>query len=194
MSVRLASRADREPVAQLLTRAFTDDPAMAYIWPDPAARARGLPRLFRFLFDADAQAGMRLVSASGEAATFWRGPGRAKASRGELLRRLLPMLRAFGPTLGRALSLSDAIAAHMPAGDFWYLHIAGCDPAQQGKGLGRVVVQAGLDRAAGRLPCYLETATEWNLGFYQGLGFVVTAEWRVPKGGPTFWSMLRLPG
>lgn len=194
MSVRLAARADREPIAQALARAFADDPAMAFIWPDPVTRARGLLRLFRLLFDADAQAGMRLLTDDGEAATFWRGPGRAKAGRSEMLRHALPMLHAFGPAFGRAMSLSGAMDAHMPAGDFWYLHIAGCDPAHQGRGFGRAVIQSGLDRAAGRLPCYLETADPANIGFYQGLGFAVTGEWRVSGAGPLFWSMLRPPG
>ena len=70
-------------------------------------------------------------------------------------------------------------------------HIAGCDPAHQGKGLGGAAVRAGLERAAGRLPAYLETAKERNLAFYQRLGFRVTDEWSVPGGGPRFWSMLR---
>ena len=192
--VRLAAAPDREGVARLLARAFADDPAMSYIWPDPAARARALPRLFRLLFDSDAAAGMRLVTASGEAATFWRGPGKVRSGTGELLRRALPLLATFGAALPRALAVSGAIDRHMPAGDFWYLHIAGCDPAHQGKGHGRAAVRAGLDRAAGRTRCYLETATEANLGFYAGLGFAVTDEWRVGRGGPIFWSMLREPG
>ena len=79
----------------------------------------------------------------------------------------------------------------MPQGDFWYLHIAGCDPAAQGRGFGRRALVAGLERAAGRTPCYLETATERNLGFYASVGFAVTDEWRVGRDGPRFWSMLR---
>lgn len=192
--VRLAAAADREAVARLLARAFADDPAMAYIWPDPVVRARGLPKLFRLLFDGDAQAGMRLVTAGGEAATFWRGPGMARAGGLDLMRRIVPLLTTFGPAIGRALAVSGAIDKHMPSGEFWYLHIAGCDPAHQGRGLGRVVVQSGIDRVAGRMRCYLETATEANLGFYGALGFSVTAEWRVAADGPTFWSMLRPPG
>jgi len=67
----------------------------------------------------------------------------------------------------------------------------GCDPAARRRGLGVAMVRAGLSRAAGRLPCYLETASGANLGFYVALGFDVTAEWQVPGGGPRFWSMLR---
>jgi len=191
--VRVAAGADRVPVTQMLSRAFADDPAMSFIFPDPADRARRMPRLFALLFDSYRMAGMRLVTAGGEAATLWRGPGRVHTGRLEMLRQALPMFATFGRALPRALALSDAIGAHMPSGAFWYLHIAGCDPVAQGKGLGGAVVRAGLTRAAGRMPCYLETATEANLGFYAKLGFAVRSEWRVPKGGPRFWSMLRPP-
>lgn len=193
-TVLSAGKADRPRVIAMLARAFADDPAMSYIFPDPAQRARRTQRLFGLLYDSDARAGMRLVTAGGEAATLWRAPGQNHTSRTEMLSQALPMLATFGTALWRALTLSDAVSAHMPSGQFWYLHIAGCDPAAQGRGLGAAVVRAGLGRAAGRLPCYLETATEANLGFYRALGFAVTDEWCVPRGGPRFWSMMRPPG
>lgn len=189
--VLTAGQRDRDAVTAMLARAFADDPAMCFIFPDPVQRARRTPRLFGLLFDSDAAAGMRLMTAGGEAATLWRGPGRVHTGRAEMLRQALPMLATFGTALRRALILSDAIGAHMPGGDFWYLHIAGCDPAMQGRGYGAAAVRAGLGRVAGRLPAYLETATERNLAFYTGLGFAVTGEWCVPHGGPKFWSMLR---
>ena len=77
----------------------------------------------------------------------------------------------------------------MPSGAFWYVHIAGCDPARQGRGLGSAAIRAGLDRM-GQLPTYLETATERNVALYKRLGFAITDEWRVGGGGPRFWSML----
>lgn len=190
--VRTAGRGDRPAVVAVLSRAFQDDPAMSWIFPDPTDRATRLARLFGLLFDSDAS-GMRLVTAGGEAATLWRGPGRVQTGPLEMLRRAIPILRALGPNRARAMRVADAIDAHMPPGRFWYLHIAGCDPAHQGKGLGAAAVRGGLERGAGRLPAYLETATERNLGFYAGLGFAVTGEWTVPGGGPRFWSLLRQP-
>ena len=190
--VRTAGRADRTRTAALLARAFAQDPAMSWIFPDPADRATRLPRLFALLFDEDS-AGMRLITEGGEAATLWRGPGAAHTSTAAMIRQAWPMWRALGTAIPRALAVSNAIAQHMPAGDFWYLHIAGCDPAAQGRGLGAAIVRAGLSRGAGRLPVYLETATEQNLGFYRALGFSVTDQWTVPRGGPRFWSMLRQP-
>jgi len=189
--VRVAGNRDRSSIAATLARAFGEDPATSFIFPDPVRRARQLPKLFALLFDEDVR-GMRLVTAGGEAATLWRPPGGNRTSRLDLLREAIPLLRIFGTALGRALAVSDAIDLHLPDGEYWYLHIAGCEPAQQGKGFGGAAVRAGLERIAGSgLPAYLETPLERNIGFYQGLGFEVTADWVVPKGGPRFWSMWR---
>ena len=175
----------------MLARAFADDPAMKFIFPDPAERARRMPRLFALLFDEDGLHGMRLATGGGEAATLWRAPGHLRTGRLAMLRQAIRMLTTFGAALGRALAVSNAIEAHLPGEPCWYLHIAGCDPAHQGKGFGGEAIRAGLARAAGRLPCHLETATERNLGLYTSVGFQVTGEYRVPDGGPLFWSMLR---
>lgn len=191
MTARLATDSDRRAVTALLSRAFADDPAMSWMLPNPAVRARKLPSLFRLLYDEDAAHGVRLMTAGGEAATLWRSPGHAETPPLTMLRSALPMLATFGFALGRAFAVANAIDAHFPKHPFWYLHIAGCDPAHQGKGLGKAAVQAGIDRMGGSgLPFYLETATERNIGFYQGLGFRVTDEWRVGRDGPVFWSML----
>ena len=190
--VRAATAADRTAVAAMLARAFRDDPAMSFVFPDPRDRAVRLPRLFALLFDEDA-GGMRLVTAGGEAATLWQAPGASHTpTLWQMLRSAWPMWRALGGAIPRGLAVTNAIAAHMPAGEFWYLHIAGCDPAAQGQGHGGRAIRAGLAKTGG-LPAYLETATEANLGLYRALGFEVTGEWDVPGGGPHFWSMLR-PG
>lgn len=193
-TIRVADTADRTAIAAMLARAFAADPATSFIFPDPEERARRLPRMFALLFDEDAQ-GMRLVTEGGEATTLWRGPGENHMSMLDMLLQAWPMWRIFGNALGRALAVSNAIDANFPSGDYWYLHIAGCDPAAQGRGLGGAVIRSALDRVADSgLPAYLETATPRNLGFYQGLGFEIISEWTVPKGGPRFWSMMRPAG
>lgn len=192
MNVRLAVSADRAALCAMLARAFADDPAMVWLFPDAALRAQRLPRLFALLFDHDGPAGTRLTVGDAAAATFWRGPGMAASSFADLLRAAGALLAIFGRATPRALAISHAIEAHFPREPFWYLHVAGCDPAQQGKGLGAMAVRAGIERMGGAgLPFYLETATERNLGFYQAQGFRVTEEWRVGTGGPRFWSMRR---
>jgi len=189
--IRDATQHDRAAVAAMLGRAFANDPAMSYIFPDPRDRAKRLPRLFAILFDANTP-GMRLITGDAQAATLWQRPGTPQASTLDLLRRAVPLVRALGFALPRALRVGDALDAHAPPERHWYLHVAGVDPTQQGKGLGGASIREGLARAAAdRLPVYLETATEGNVGLYRSLGFAVTSEWHVPKGGPKFWSMLR---
>lgn len=177
----------------MLARAFADDPAMAYIYPDPTVRAKRLPKLFALLFEEDAD-GMRLVTGDVDAATLWQRPGTAPPSIWRMLRRAPALIGALGAAIPRALRVADAIDVHSPPRRHWYLHIAGVDPAVQGRGLGSSAIRAGLARAAADgAPAYLETATERNVALYRSLGFAVTGEWQVSNGGPRFWSMLR-PG
>ncbi|MBN8807730.1 MAG: GNAT family N-acetyltransferase [Sphingomonas sp.] len=177
----------------MLGRAFADDPAMSYVFPDPVVRTKRLPRLFALLLDEDS-AGMRLVTGHSQAATLWQAPGRTPPSLVYMLRHALPLIGALGTAIPRALRVADAIDEHAPPQRHWYLHIAGVDPGSQGQGLGKGSIREGLARVAvDGMPAYLETATESNVGLYQSLGFAVTGEWHVPKGGPKFWSMLRPP-
>ena len=190
--IRIAAKADREAIATTLARAFADDPATSYIFPDRADRVRRLPKMFRLIFDEDV-GGMPLITGEGEAATLWRKPGQAEIGKLEMLRQLFPLIGAFGTALGRAMRVGDAIDAHHPPGPYWYLHIAGVDPAHQGRGLGSASIRQGLAKAReDGVPAFLETATPRNVSLYQSLGFEVVDEWDVPKGGPKFWSMLNL--
>jgi GNAT superfamily N-acetyltransferase len=189
---RFATAADRDRVARLLAAAVFAGAAIAYIFPDPEVRRARLPRFFSILFTSDGKAGPRFVTAGGEAATLWRGPGRAQVGWLEMLAEAGPLLRALGTALPRALRVGDAIDAHMPPEPFLYLHIAGCDPRHQGRGHGSAAIAAGLAQAGG-LPAYLETPNPLTLPLYARHGFEPIGEWDVPKGGPRFWSMLRPP-
>nr|WP_260598665.1 hypothetical protein [Sphingomonas sp. ZFBP2030] len=115
-AVLTAGYNDRDHITAMLARAFADDPAMSFIFPDAALRAKRLPRLFRLIYDVDTLAGMPLVTVGGEAATLWRGPGQARIGGLAMLRQALPMLATFGRALPRALAVSSAIEAHFPLG------------------------------------------------------------------------------
>lgn len=172
----------------MLARAFQDDPAFGWIMPDPAVRRARLPALFALFFAGDSPpAGARWVINDGEAATLWQVG--AQPGFWQSLPGLFHGARALGGAMWRGLAVSRAIDAHFPEAPVQYLHIAGCDPAAQGRGLGAAAVRAGFGLTC--RPIYLETATEANLGFYAGLGFRVTGEWRVGRDGPLFWSMMR---
>lgn len=186
--IREALPADRRRAIASLADAFRDDPAMQFMFPVDRGRAKRLPRLFSLLYDSDA-GNLRLVSPDVAAVTLWRRPGAARNDGQFGWHDKLRALWVFGFALPRAKLLGEAIEAHFPPTPFWYLHIAGCARAAQGRGLGAAAVRAGLSQATDA-PTYLETANEDNLGFYGSLGFEVTERWQVSEG-PVFWSMMR---
>lgn len=191
--IQAPSLNDRAAIINTLARAFQDDPAMCWILPDASARAKCLPRMFTIIVPLDFASGTILHSPRHEVATLWRAPGLAETSTWTMMRHAIPLLRAFGFSLGRAMTIGDAIDAHHPKGfDYSYLHYAAVRPDHQGKGWGGAAIRAGIAQAdADGKPIYLETATLSNVGLYQRLGFDVIEEWDVPRGGPHFWSMLR---
>ena len=65
-------------------------------------------------------------------------------------------------------------------------------PTGSGRGWARALMAVVFEIADGHgLPCYLETETKENVGYYRHHGFEVRSEWDVPLDGPHMWGMLR---
>ena len=182
----------RDAAITTLAAAFQTDPAVSWIIPDAAERARRLPRMFAWLWDDHQRHGLALGTPGCEAVTLWRLPGKVHHHDPLWPAEVLRLLRIFGRRILRASTVGDAIGAHLAKGEHWYyLRYAGVRPDCQGQGLGGLAIRAGLaEAAAAGKPALLETATESNVGIYLRLGFAVHEEWDVPTaGGPHFWSM-----
>ena len=72
--------------------------------------------------------------------------------------------------------------------------VVGVAPEEQGKGIGRALLQPSIKRAdtAGQ-PCYLETAQPANVGFYDRLGFRRVVDMVEPQSGLRLWTFRRDP-
>jgi ribosomal protein S18 acetylase RimI-like enzyme len=91
----------------------------------------------------------------------------------------------------KAISATEKLHKTVDA-PHWYLLAIGTKPDLQGTGLGSALVELGTAQAdASRVPCYLETATESNVAFYQKRGFKVTGQAQVY--GFTLYGMVRPP-
>src|SRR3546814_18979821 len=110
-----AREVDRGGEVVMLARAFADDPAMRFIFPDSTVRARRMPRLFSLLYTADGPVGMRLMTAGGEAATWWRHPGHQQIGMLHNSCSPLPMLPAPGGPVGRGTRTAGAAQGPKPA-------------------------------------------------------------------------------
>ena len=76
----------------------------------------------------------------------------------------------------------------------WYLSILGVAPSQQGRGLGRQLLEPTLAEAdAAGAPCFLETFTPPSVPFYEKLGFRAAARHREPVTQTHYLIMVRAP-
>jgi ribosomal protein S18 acetylase RimI-like enzyme len=70
----------------------------------------------------------------------------------------------------------------------WHLDSIAVPAELRGRGIGRAVIEAGLERArADRTGAFLSTGTRANVAVYGRCGFRVYAEASAPDGGPRVW-------
>lgn len=189
--VRAAVRRDQERAVHTLAQAFWADPFLRYFYPDESVRRRRIRRFFDLLWRANMDDGWIDVAGAGEAVALWRRPGRWRVPRRTMFAQLPRMALAYGLAAGRVLAALRCMERHHPLEPHWYLMTLGTDPAAQGLGLGSALVRAGLARCDMLgLAAYLESGSAANIPFYEGLGFRLLEEVRVPDG-PIFFPMRR---
>jgi ribosomal protein S18 acetylase RimI-like enzyme len=105
------------------------------------------------------------------------------------------MLATFGwRRLGLVLASMSVVEKHHPKEPHCYLQSIGVEPALQGRGLGKALLQPVLDRCdAEQVPAFLETVQERNLPPYRSRGFVEVSRAPLAGGGPLMYFMWREP-
>ncbi len=178
-----------DQAAVSLGRAFIDDPAFKVILPDitePVARAEHLADLFRAMLAVERRTGQPVFGVVYEgrvvAAAMTEGMGHPgllgliATGLGQTPR----MVRGVGwGGIVRALKMFGLLANHHPEEPHLYLQVLGVDPAFQGKGYGKALLDR-LALEAGVRPeiagVYLETGTEANVAFYSSMGYEILGE------------------
>jgi GNAT superfamily N-acetyltransferase len=189
--VRQATTDDRATLADVLSRAFDDDPVWRALFPRDDRRARILKILFREWLRVLPDITWTTDDLAGGA--LWAAPG---AWRIGLIAQARMAPRLAGPLGTRAiatLGLLAAVEAKHPKKPHHYLRLLGCDPAKQGQGVGSRLLQPVLAHCdAHGEPAYLESSNERNHTFYKRHGFEITEE-LTTKLGPRIWLMWREP-
>jgi GNAT superfamily N-acetyltransferase len=196
-AVRKAAVTEAMTLAAMMARAFHDDPAMGWFFPDEGSRPRRLQKFFGDL-TLRGQYGRlgEVYTTDDEAAVaVWAPPGKWRIGPADQLRILPGIVTALSirltPSRLRAFNYMESKHPRQP---HWYLSILATDPPSQGKGLGSALLAEVLGRCDEEgLPAYLEASKEANVPFYRRHGFEVTEMITLPGGGPPLWPMWREP-
>jgi ribosomal protein S18 acetylase RimI-like enzyme len=195
---RPSRKADIRELSRTLSRAFSDDPVMAWVLPDDGSRSRHLVRMFSTMARRHHMAGGGVeVACDGPdigAAALWDPPNRWRHSGREQLVMTPNFIRVFGLRSTKAREVQEVMKRAHPEEPHWYLAAIGSDPSVRGQGFGQALMRSRLDRCdAEYCPAYLESSKPENVPYYERFGFTVTREFALPGGGPPLWAMWRAP-
>ncbi len=187
-SISTVAGGDDERAVATIVTAFSGDPVVRWILPDPQQYLTHFPELVR-RFGGKAFEGQSAFAVEGFMGTaLWLRPGVEPddESLAELMQRAV-----LQEDQEKVSEFMDQMPEYHPPEPLWYLPIIGVDPAHQGMGLGSALLAhalAGVDREA--KPAYLEATTERSRDLYARHGFEVIGTIQAADSPPMF-PMLR---
>jgi len=188
-----------EPAGEALGRAFFDDPLQRYMLPNDEDRRRFSAPIFSRLIRYGHMFGEVLTTPESAGAAVWFPPGEWEMTEERMKEAGIFEIPSIGgdepfERFGRVMAFLEQFHHRDVVPQHWYLAVIGVDTASQGQGIGRALMKPVIDRAdSARLHCYLETANEKNLPFYQSQGFDVMADTVDPTSRLRLWTFRRAP-
>lgn len=192
-TVHRATKREHPVLADLLARSFFDDPVMTWLIPEPRHRYGRLKSFYRAELDVYQRRNRIYTSSDHSAAALWAAPGNWKIKPSDIARGTPRQLSSFRHRAITGLGLLSTMEKQHPTEPHWYLGIIGADPARQGTGAGRAVMEVVLEECDEQgLGAYLESSKVANVPYYERYGFAVTGEISVDRS-PTLYPMWRDP-
>jgi ribosomal protein S18 acetylase RimI-like enzyme len=195
------TRADIEPAALTLAKAFRNYPVSAYFVPDETKREKTAPSVFgRILREAISSGEVYATSPRMEGVAVWlsseskHGSWWSWFNISQMIYSL--MMSKEEKTRHRAFGeYSGQVRKRVVPGRHLYLQILGVDPAYQRKGYSSMLLRPMLARADREgVPCFLDTQLEKNVALYRHFEFRVAEEGVIPGTDVYSWAMVRESG
>jgi ribosomal protein S18 acetylase RimI-like enzyme len=189
-TIKIATPSDEAPVIDVLSLAFSTDPAARWTWPDPHGYLVNFPRLVKAFGDKAFTHGSAYYLDQYQGAALWLPPdvhpdedAMNKLVRDSVSEKIQKDISAIFEQMGR----------YHPTEPHWFLPLIGVDPSRQGKGHGSTLMQHAViacDRD--RKLAYLESSNPRNISLYERHGFEVLGTIQAGTS-PTIFPMLRRP-
>jgi len=183
-SVHAPTRAERRDLVQVLARAFRDNPMnVAIHGPNPARRVRANAAGLRsVVLDQESMTFSRVITYEGEVVGGFVAarPSWNPLPLPSLRRRLECFWLQGGPAVRAWAEVSLAMPDHRPRDNHWYLVVLGVEPAKQGRGSGRRLLDALFAEVAAEPgEICLECDRPESVRFYERAGFANREETEV---------------
>jgi hypothetical protein len=185
-------------LGRVLTRAFYNNPGVTYVLPDPQARRSVLSWFFTSVaLRASRLCGEIYTTVNVDGGALWICPG-ANVTIGHVVKAEISSLsgQLDRSTLARWINVNtrlDSIRHHLAGKPHWYLIALGAAPSTD-RAVRRALMAPVLAAADWDIrSCYVETFQEGDLPFYERCGFHIAGAGQIPKGGPSFWTLIRPP-
>jgi ribosomal protein S18 acetylase RimI-like enzyme len=194
-------KGDITQAGKVLADAFKCDP----LWNKIFEGEFDLEKRFRAMAEASVKQGLRYgevyaPSESLEGVVAWV-PGKyadmtiwqtiCSGNMGTVMRMGLNALKRMGPALKPIIKYRHE---HMAGSAYLYLLIVGVSTELRGKGLGRKLIDAVIEKSdQERLPLYLDVQVEENVKMYEHFGCRLLRRITLPMFDIPIWEMVREP-
>ncbi len=187
-TIRAVEVAERSRALNIQMLAFSADPVIRWLWPEPDAYVRHFPALLAGFGGRAFENGTAYVTDDFRGGTLWLPPG---VGPDDDALEAVARDAVSEPTRSVLLSIFEQMSGSVPAEPHWHLAFVGVDPFWSGSGIGAALLGDALDRIDEEgSQAYLESTNPRNVTLYQRHGFNVIREIRVGDAPPLI-PMLR---
>ncbi|MDG6222059.1 MAG: GNAT family N-acetyltransferase [Candidatus Bathyarchaeota archaeon] len=194
----VVTRNKAQRAVKTLEKAFETYPLLKYYYPEKPIREKVTNYFLSFVVYSGIKYGEVFgTSPNFEGVVVWLPSQNYPLTFWKIL-RTVPISKIFnfgrygGSKMTNFINHLDTVHKDMTPFKHLFLQTIGVAPKFQDKGFGKRLIQPMLQRLDDeKIPCYLETIDEKNVGFYQRFGFEIIGKSNIPETNFVNWAMLR---
>ena len=162
---------DNERFLDCIFTAFSADPTVRYIWPEPSRFIKYFKSFSRIYCGSAVKNGTAWSMNNFNAVAGWLAPGEEQ-DEDALIENVVDT--CLPERIDETLEMFEKLGDYHPEEPCWYLPMIGVDPCAQGHGLGGKLMEHALARVDSEgKAAFLESSNPRNVSLYQRYGFQV---------------------